>query len=203
MLESEPRGVPVAGLQTGAIAMTTTTTTATTQSADGRSDAVPHVCGARLDRRAFLHRTGLAIAAAMVATGLTPGEGFASAVSELTPLSRTARTRTYPIPATDGVFVDVPDSVVLARWQGKIYAFSIECPHRGAKLQWHAAEGMIYCPKHKARFSPNGDHVSGRRTGPLDRFALRRAGSTTVIALDQVLTADQDAAAWAAAVLAV
>ena len=183
--------------------MTISTKTASTHDDTSATDALPHVCGARLDRRAFLQRTGLAIAAALVASGITPAEGFAGAVSELIPEARAGRTRTYGIPATDGVFVDAADSVVLARWQGRVYAFSIECPHRGARLQWRANEGVMYCPKHKARFSPDGAHVSGRRTGPLDRFGLRRVSGSVVIALDQVLTADQDAAAWAAAVLTV
>lgn len=158
-------------------------------------------CPRRMDRRAFLRDTALAVAAALMATALAPTEGFAESVSAMVPLSANGRTRTYPIPVADGVQVDLTDSVVLARWQGVLYAFSLECPHRGANLQWREGEQRLYCPKHKARFTANGAHASGRQTRDLDRFALTRTGSQVVVVLDQRLSSDTDAAAWRAAPL--
>ena len=157
-----------------------------------------HTCGL-LDRRLFLQHAAVAVGAALVLDGLIAGEALADTARAMTPLSTTSRTRTYAIPATDGVFVDAADGVALARWKGKLYAFSLECPHRGADLQWRESEKQLYCPKHKARFSPDGAHVSGRMTRALDRFGLVRQGPDVVIALDQRLRST--AAGWGGALL--
>jgi nitrite reductase/ring-hydroxylating ferredoxin subunit len=100
------------------------------------------------------------------------------------------------------VFVDERNDVILARWQNRVYAFSIKCPHKGARLEWRESEGRVYCPKHKARFAPDGRHVSGRGSRDLDRYALRRAGDTLMVDTGAVLRADRDAARWASASVA-
>ena len=158
----------------------------------------PHTCGL-LDRRLILRRAAVAVSAAMVLDGLAPGDSLADTVRAITPLSTVRRTRTYAIPAADGVSVDAADGVALARWKGKLYAFSLECPHKGADLQWREGEQQLYCPKHKARFSVNGAHVSGRMTRDLDRFGLVRQGPNVVLALDARLSST--AAGWGGAVL--
>jgi Rieske Fe-S protein len=165
-----------------------------------RSD---HACPRSLDRRAFLRDTALAAAAALVAAGLAPTAAFAESVAAISPISVTAKERLYAIPASDGVTVDEAESVVFARWQGKLFAFSIKCPHRGEIVEWHASERQMYCPKHKARWTPGGDWVSGRQTRDLDRYALRRDGGRVAITVDQPLRADLHADAWAAAALTV
>lgn len=157
-----------------------------------------HTCGL-LDRRLFLRRAAVAVGAALMLDGLAASDALAESVRAMTPLAKGARTRTYAIPAVDGVSVDTADGVALARWKGKLYAFSLECPHKGADLQWREGEQQLYCPKHKARFSPDGAHVSGRMTRDLDRFGLVRQGPNVVLALDQRLSSN--AAGWTAAVL--
>ena len=157
-----------------------------------------HTCGL-LDRRLFLQRAAVAVGAALMLDALTASDALADTVRAITPLFTKNRTRTYAIPATDGVFVDAADGVALARWKGKLYAFSLECPHKGADLQWRESEKRLYCPKHKARFSPDGAHVSGRMTRELDRYGLVRQGPYVVLALDQRLSST--AAGWGGAVV--
>ncbi len=160
-------------------------------------------CARVLDRRAFLQQTALAVAAALVAAGVRPSEAFAQQVGWMTPVEAVGGERTYEIPPEDGVALDGGSEVALARWQGHLFAFSLACPHRGATLQWKASEGQFYCPKHKARFTPDGTHASGRATRALDRFALRRVGDRVVIQTGAPLEATKHAAAWQAAVLTV
>lgn len=93
------------------------------------------------------------------------------------------------------------NEVMLVRWQGRGYAFSLACPHRGTRLEWRADEGRVFCPKHKARFRPDGAHDSGRQTRNLDRYDVRRQGETLVVALGSRRRVDVDPAAWAAAVV--
>lgn len=163
----------------------------------------PVSCMHTLDRRAFLERAALGVLAALVAGGLAPTVAMAEHVGEVTPLRSAGNARTYAIPAQDGVFIDTANDLALVRSNGRIYAFSISCPHRGAALQWNAGERRFYCPKHKARFTPDGAHASGRATADLDRYALQRSGAQVIVALDQPLEAKSAPAAWAAAVVVI
>ena len=129
-------------------------------------DACPLVT----DRRAFLRGMAVAVAASFTAAGLTPGLAFAKHVAAIAPLPGSGRTPRYDIPRADGVSIDTANEVIVARMQGRAYAFSSRCTHRGAKLVWHADESRVFCPKHKARFTADGMHASGRSTrGPPSR----------------------------------
>lgn len=156
---------------------------------------------ATMGRRLFLQRAGLAAAAAIGVLASVRAPAFAAAVSTIEPGRARGSVLSYTIPATDGVYVDSANDVILARWQNQMYAFSIKCPHRGATLEWRQAEGRVYCPKHKARFRADGAHDSGRESRDLDRFDIRRAGVGVTVDLARVLRSDNDPAAWRAAVV--
>ncbi|MEO7102406.1 MAG: Rieske (2Fe-2S) protein [Gemmatimonadaceae bacterium] len=158
---------------------------------------------ATMGRRLFLQRAGFAAAAALGALGAMRSTAFAAAVSTIEPSLARGNVRSYTIPAGDGVYVDAANDVILARWQNQMYAFSLKCPHRGATLEWRQAENRVFCPKHKARFRPDGAHDSGRESRDLDRFDIRRAGTGVVVDLATVRRADNDAAAWRAAAVSV
>lgn len=119
---------------------------------------------ARASRRAFLRDVG-AVVATLFAAGAaaSPAAALASAVSETRATGVRGMLRTYALPSTDSISVDVDNEVILARWQNYVHAFSLKCPHRGARLEWHESEERIFCPKHKARFLADGSHDSGRR----------------------------------------
>jgi nitrite reductase/ring-hydroxylating ferredoxin subunit len=160
-------------------------------------------CPLATNRRRFLRDTGLAVVGALVASGLRPGVALARAVREIRPVRSKGALRGYTISATDGVMIDVDNDVILARSLGKIYAFSLRCPHKGTRLEWHENESRIYCPKHKARFLADGEHASGRRTRNLDRYALRREGREVVVDTDRLFREDTDQSAWQSAQVAV
>jgi len=163
-------------------------------------------CPLTRNRRAFLRDVALAAAAALTAAGmLRPGVAFAESAADIDalPTSGTAMERSYPLPRMDGVSVDARNDVMLVRWEQRVYAFSLKCPHKGARLEWRDGEQRVFCPKHKARFLANGTHVSGRGSRDLDRYPVRVAGGSVVVDLGRVLRADQDASAWSAAVAVV
>lgn len=170
---------------------------------DPRHDAACGDCPIGASRRLFLRDVGLAVVAALAGGMSAPGVALAERVTEMRPTRVAGARRAYDLPATDAIAVDTDDEVILARWQNRVYAFSLRCPHRGARLRWLADERRIYCPKHKARFSPEGAHVSGRRTRDLDRFDITRSGSQVVVDLGALRRADEAPAAWRAAVVAV
>jgi Rieske Fe-S protein len=105
----------------------------------------------------------------------------------------------YPLPTADGVLIDKPNEVILARHQGSVYAFALSCPHQNTALRWLAEEGRFQCPKHKSRYQPDGTFISGRATRNMDRLPIRRDGAMVVVDVDHVFESDKDQAAWSAA----
>lgn len=176
----------------------------TTELESSRGGEACDGCPLGVERREFLLRSAaFAAVAALAALGSTPGPAFARTVRAIAPTGVAGSWRGYPLPASDSVAVDDANDVIIARYQGRCYAFSIKCPHRGARLEWRAGESRIFCPKHKARFLPDGAHDSGRGSRDLDRFDVRRQGGQLMVDLQAVRRADQDAAAWKEAFIAV
>ena len=159
---------------------------------------------AAIGRRAFLRDVGLSVTAAlaMIAVGAPP-IALAEAVVETKALGMRGAQRTYTLPASDTIQIDADNDVIIARWQNRIYAFSLRCPHRGTRLEWLAGEHRVFCPKHKARFHPDGSHDSGRQSRNLDRYDISRQGSSLLVNLDVLRREDSDPEAWRAAVIVV
>ena len=155
-------------------------------------------CPLSVDRRTFLRATALGVLGALAGEAAWPT--LAQAVGTVAPTRSGGVELRYALPATDSVSVDERNEVILVRWQGRAYALSTKCTHRGARLEWRAQEGRVFCPKHKARFRADGVHDSGRSTRDLDRYDIRREGSSLVIRLDILRRADTDREAWVSAV---
>lgn len=114
-----------------------------------------------------------------------------------------AADRAYPIPAADSVNVDGSVGVILVRAAGKVYAFSMSCPHERAAVKWVPKDNRFACTKHDSKYTPDGNYISGRSTRSLDRFPIRRDGNNVHVTIDLIFRADKDAAGWAAAVVPV
>lgn len=170
-------------------------------SAGDETDRASGSCFFSVDRRAFLRATALGVLGALAGEAALPT--LAGAVGTTTPTSVGTLELRYALPSADGVAVDESNEVILVRWQQRAYAFSTKCPHRGARLEWRSAEGRVFCPKHKARFRPDGAHDSGRQSRDLDRYDIRREGTSLVISLHTLRRADTDPDGWAAATVTI
>lgn len=106
---------------------------------------------------------------------------------------------TFPIPAADGATIDRDNDLILARYQGKAYAFGLACPHQNTALRWLAEEGRFQCPKHKSKYAPDGTFLSGRATRSMDRYAVRKDGSNIVVSLEMLFEQDKQKAQWESA----
>ena len=104
--------------------------------------------------------------------------------------------KSYAIPAADGVQIDKDQDVIISRTQGKIFAFNLACPHQNTALKWDGGKTRFQCPKHKSVYTPEGVFVEGRATRGLDRFAVRRDGSSFVVNLDTLYEQDKDTDQW-------
>lgn len=152
-------------------------------------------------RRSFLRQLGGSVAAIMASLALTPVEARALPVALMQPSVREGGEVTYPLPEADGATIDLEQEVILVRWQNSIYAFNLSCPHQNTALKWQAGEHIFRCPRHKSEYQPDGTFIRGRATRGMDRFALRKNGTSVVVNLDALYRDDRDRDKWTAAVL--
>ena len=155
------------------------------------------------DRRAFLRDAAGAVAAALVFLGARRADALARPLAFVAPLAVHGETVRYALPTTDGATIDREHDVILTRWQGRVYAFSLACPHRNTALRWLPADARFQCPKHKSKYRPDGSFIEGRATRGMDRFALTRDGDGIVVDLAVLHRESDDRAAWSAAMVAV
>ena len=158
-------------------------------------------------RRDFFREAGAAAVSILIALGATPARAAAAPIEFISAIeaSGTNDEKSYPIPAKDGTQIDKDNATMLTRWQGKIYVFSLACPHQNTMLRWSDKDSQFQCPKHHSRFQADGTYVpdSGRATRGLDRFAVRKDGNNVVANLDSLWQQDEDEAAWDAAFITV
>ena len=156
-----------------------------------------------VDRRDFLEHATIAVAGAFAALGLTPTQSRALSVRFGGAVWSMDEEHAYPIPASDGATIDKENQVIVARFEQKVYAFNLSCPHQNTVLHWLPDEGRFQCPKHKSRYQPDGVFISGRATRNMDRLAVRRDGATIVVDIDKMYRSDRNSAEWEAAVVPV
>jgi Rieske Fe-S protein len=154
-------------------------------------------------RRTFLRDAAVAVAGAFVALGATPRGARAMTIAFTRAQRVLGDERTYPLPAQDGATIDRDSEVIVVRYQGKVYAFSLSCPHQHTALRWEPDKTRFQCPKHHSKYQPDGTFISGRATRSMDRFALRRDGASLVVDLSRLYRQDRDAGDWSAASITV
>lgn len=156
-------------------------------------------CADGSGRRAFL-KEGLMALAALSALGAT-----AERLEALTKVYATGvvdgRSVRYPLPTADGATIDKANKVIVARYQGAVHAFALECPHRGESVEWQGDRNRFYCPKHKSTFQPEGTLIQGKAERGLDRHPIARDGDDVVVDTSTTIRST-NAAAWDAAKVA-
>lgn len=159
------------------------------------------LCARGGDRRDFLRH--VALLAAGAAAGGAGLNASALPVAWGAPSIRAGEELTYPIPAADGATIDRDNGVIVVRYQGKAFAFNLSCPHENAAVRWKSAVGRFECSRHDSIYSAAGVYTSGRATRNMDRFPVKRTGSSIVVDLSRLIQSDPNKAEWEAAVIAV
>jgi len=156
-------------------------------------------CAGGDGRRDFLKHAAMLVSGALAGLA-APAAALPAAYGA--PTGTSGAELTYPIPAADGAVVDRDNGVILVRYQGKVFAFNLSCPHENAAVRWKAAVGRFECSRHDSRYEPSGTYTSGRATRNMDRFPLRRNGDTLVVDVSRLIQSDTQKAQWDAAVVA-
>jgi Rieske Fe-S protein len=160
-------------------------------------------CGEATSRRRVIGQMSAAALAAMAGVALRPGTAQAVPVVEASGTQTGPDEHSYPLPTADGVTIDRETQVILVRFQEKLYAFNLACPHENTALRWKPRDGCFQCPRHESQYKPDGTFISGRATRNMDRFAVKRAGDKLVVDLNRLYRSDQQAQDWSAAAVAV
>ncbi len=163
--------------------------------------AGPDACGdcSLHGRRAFMRDATVLLAGALTVLGRSRLNAAPLAVRFGAALRARGDERTYPVPAEDGATIDRDSEVIVVRSDGHMYAFALSCPHQNTALRWYPEDHRFQCPKHKSKYQPDGEFISGRATRGMDRFSIRRAGETVVVDLAALHKQDTDPAGWTAA----
>jgi len=97
--------------------------------------------------------------------------------------------------ATDGItstWMTVPNRVAVVRHDGKIYASSTICTHRGGTVKWHSDVDAFVCPRHGANFDIEGNVTKGPARTALLRYAISvDANGHLIVDKSQSFTSDQ------------
>ncbi len=150
-------------------------------------------------RRRALGTLSAAALAAMAGVALRPGSADAYPVAAAAGAAFGPGEVGYPVPAADGVTIDREGQVILVRFQGRVYAFALACPHENTALRWRDRDARFQCPRHESQYKPDGTFMQGRATRNMDRFALRRDGGSVVVDTNRLFRSDQQPADWSAA----
>lgn len=149
--------------------------------------APPSPCLGCATRRAFVGRA-VAAAGALLASG-------ALSVARALP-GPAARAVRYPVPTADGASIDADQEIILVRAAGFVYAFALSCPHQNTALKALPRGGGFQCARHKSRYRPSGEFISGRATRHMDRLAITRDGTEVVVDPGKAFESDVDPAGW-------
>jgi Rieske Fe-S protein len=120
-------------------------------------------------------------------------------MSEGRPASVAGDELTYPVPSADGATIDRDNGVIVVRYQGKVFAFNLSCPHESAAVRWKSTLGRFECSRHDSVYSPAGVYTAGRATRNMDRFQIKKSGAALVVDVSRLIQSDQQKAAWDAA----
>jgi len=152
-------------------------------------------CAAGTTRRDMLRNA--AIGAALM-LGLGARRGSASVVPRLLngTLGREGML-TYPVPDSEGVFIDRQQATIVVRTDGRMYAFYLSCPHQNTALHWIEKHHQFECPKHHSKYQPDGEFISGRATRSMDRFAVSLDNGSLVVDTNTLFRQDENPDAWA------
>jgi cytochrome b6-f complex iron-sulfur subunit len=146
-----------------------------------------------MNRREFV--TAIAAAACLCGLG-TCGDALADATDAgPTSIPSTLDVGAKTDYAQDGItttWMKVPTKVAIIRNDGKIYAMTTVCTHRGAIIGESADSVSFTCPRHHAQYDIEGNVTKGPAKVSLSRYAISvDANGHLIVDKSQKFTADQ------------
>ena len=149
----------------------------------------------QLNRREFV--TAVACAACLCGLG-TNAELLADDSSTAAPSTAPSSTvdvglkSDYGVDGITSTWATFPNRFAVVRSEGKIFASTTVCTHRGGTLRWHPELDCYVCPRHGANFDIDGNVTKGPAKMPLTRYAISvDANGHLIVDKTQSFTSDQ------------
>lgn len=155
------------------------------------------------ERREFLREALWLVAGVFASVGAGPVPAATLGFRFGSSLADADEEHTYPIPIVDGAVIDKENQIILVRFEGKVFAFNLSCPHQNTALRWYPDDRQFQCPKHHSRYTPAGVFISGRATRNMDRLGIRRDGGNVIVDVSQFYRQDKNPAEWEAAFITI
>jgi len=159
-----------------------------------------HECNGCPSRREFFGCVSASITGALVLPVLA-GALDLLPVLEASGAQAGDNEHAYAIPAQDSVTIDKKAQIILVRYQQKVIAFNLACPHENTALKWRDNDKRFQCPKHDSKYTPEGVFKDGRATRNMDRLAIRRQGDQVLVSTERLYMSDKQPKEWAEAVV--
>ena len=159
-----------------------------------------HDCNTCRSRRGFFGCVSASITGALVLPVIADALDLLP-VLEASGAQAGANEHAYAIPAQDSVNIDKKAQIILVRYQQKVIAFNLACPHENTALKWRDNDKRFQCPKHDSKYTPEGVFKDGRATRNMDRLAIRRQGDQVVVNTDRLYMSDKQPKEWVEAVV--
>lgn len=119
-----------------------------------------------LNRRDFFVRLGLGSLGIAAAGTATFAYQFLSpnVLYEPSPIINAGRPESY---AMDSVTLDVNSGIYIIHAKEGFFSVSAVCTHLGCLTAWKPDLGIIACPCHGSKFTPEGEKIEGPAPKPL------------------------------------
>lgn len=92
---------------------------------------------------------------------------------------QTGQTIRVAMPSSDGISFPHP-GLILRKEQGKLTAYSAECPHLGCHIrEWNG--DYLQCPCHGSRFDADGNVIRGPAGSALRKLEITETGESAII----------------------
>jgi len=156
-------------------------------------------CGGCQSRREFFGCISASLTGALVVPVIADALDLLPVVAAAG--AQTGGEHAYAIPAQDSVNIDKKAQIILVRYQQKVIAFNLACPHENTALKWRDNDKRFQCPKHDSKYTPEGVFKDGRATRNMDRLAIRRQGDQVRVSTDRLYMSDKQPKEWAEAVV--
>ena len=75
----------------------------------------------------------------------------------------------------------IKDEFVLFQQDQELWAVTRTCTHLGCRLNYKEKEGILECPCHQSRFTPQGSVIKGPAQKELARYIVEKKGSPPVL----------------------
>jgi nitrite reductase/ring-hydroxylating ferredoxin subunit len=158
-----------------------------------------HDCGPCQSRREFFGCVSASLTGAFVLPVIADALDLLPVVEAAG--AQAGAEHAYAIPAQDSVNIDKKAQIILVRYQQKVIAFNLACPHENTALKWRDGDKRFQCPKHDSKYTPEGVFKDGRATRNMDRLAIRRQGDQVFVSTDRLYMSDKQPKEWAEAVV--